>query len=653
MKKNLHSRFLHRPAIKDLSLLTVLLALSVDMVAAAAPAQVSKTHPGSGQAAVRHTTNAASTGAAAPASSASSATTSSGASSAVTSAGPGAKTIGRRVSADSLPQEKIPCLRWADETLKPRAVLFCIHGLGLHKGCYEDFGKAMAKQGLIVYAIDVRGFGEWVTKQKNDKVDFDGTMADIKRALIQIRSKNPGLPVVVLGESMGGGIGLHATAQFPDLIDGLVSSVPAGDRYGATEGKIKVGMHAIFGMGKKMDVGTGVIKQATKKEDLREKWGNDPLARKDLTPAELISFQNFMNNNFAEAAQIKDKPVLFIQGCEDKLVIPAGTLKLYESVASPRKNKVLSETAEHLIFEEGQFSPKDLSYVTGWIDRNVIARQDDSNGQTTASGTSTGNAATDTTTGATAAAGGAATTASAFDPAVATIHIQKAPAVATKSDDLASAKADSASFAAALKGTPIKANDKVAGEGPAISYWIELYRGGKVYRCNNKIAFQSGDAIRFHIIPKTNGYAYLLMKQGSSGKRAILFPSKATGDNNYLKAGTDYPVPNKDWLSFDNTPGIEKVSLLFSHKKVLTGEEFDKPTNLAYISNDRSGAKDLVPTRMQLSWDDPTPVILPDSMSPDKLGSQQVTSSDGGSLVKVSFNDPGGLLAVDVALAHQ
>ena len=138
---------------------------------------------------------------------------------------------------------------------------------------------------------------------------------------------------------MGGGIGLHATAQFPDLIDGLVSSVPAGDRYGATEGKIKVGMHAIFGMGKKMDVGTGVIKQATKKEDLREKWGNDPLCRKDLTPGELIAFQSFMNNNFAEAAKIKDKPVLFIQGCEDKLVIPAGTLKLYESVASPRKEQ--------------------------------------------------------------------------------------------------------------------------------------------------------------------------------------------------------------------------------------------------------------------------------------------------------------------------
>ncbi|MBS2006339.1 MAG: alpha/beta fold hydrolase [Cyanobacteria bacterium SZAS TMP-1] len=541
------------------------------------------------------------------------------------STAPGPKGIlGRPPSAYKMdqPQEKIPCLRWADETVKPKAILFCIHGLGLHKGCYEDFGKAMAKQGLIVYAIDVRGFGEWVKKEKNDKVDFDGTLSDIRRALVQVRSKNPGLPVIVLGESMGGGIGIHATAQFPELIDGLISSVPAGERYGAGEEKLKVGMHAIFGMGKKMDVGSGVIKQATKKEDLRERWANDPLGRKDLSPAELIAFQSFMNKNIDEAARIKSTPVLVIQGAEDKLVIPASTVKLYNSIASYQKSKVLSRNAEHLIFEEGQFTPEDLAYVTNWIDKKIIAKSDDKDTATTAS--NSGNAS-----------GESSTTDSA--PPI-SIHIKPTTPVAS-----AAATAPSA-----------QATTPALSDGPSISYWIELYRGGKVYRCNNKIAFQSGDAIRFHIIPKTDGYAYLLMKQGSSGKRAILFPSAKTGNDNYLKAGSDYPVPSADWLSFDNTPGIEKVSILFSHKKMLTGEELKEPTNLAFVSNDRSGAKDLVPTRMQLSWDDPTPVILPDVIAPSAPGARQsMSTSENGSLVKVSFNDPSGLLAVDVALAHQ
>ncbi len=532
-------------------------------------------------------------------------------------------------------QEKIPCLRWADETVKPKAIVFCIHGLGLHKGCYEDFGKAMAKKGLITYAIDVRGFGDWIKKGTNDTIDFDGTLSDIKRALVSIRAKNPGLPVIVLGESMGGGIGIHATAQFPTLIDGLVSSVPAGERYGAGEEKLKVGMHAIFGMKKQMDVGTGVIKQATQKEDLRERWGNDPLCRKDLSPAELMAFQTFMNKNFDEAAKISSKPVLVIQGAEDKLVIPAGTLKLYNSIASFNKTKVLSKNAEHLIFEENQFSPEDLNFVTNWIDRKIIAKSNGVGADSTIASASNAKGGSNVANEKTIAAD----TAGSASPTVEAIHIK--PSTPAKASQNAAPSDEST--------LPAKAD---AAAGPSISYWIELFRGGKIYRCNNKIAFQSGDAIRFHIIPKSDGYAYLLMKQGSSGKRAILFPSAATGNNNYLKAGTDYPVPDKDWLSFDNTPGIEKMSLLFSHKKMLTGEEFKQPTNLAFVSNDRSGAKDLVPTRMQLSWDDPTPVILPDQIAPSARGARQEISANG-SMVKVSFNDPTGLLAVDVALAHQ
>lgn len=169
--------------------------------------------------------------------------------------------------------DKIPCLRWFDETTETKAVLFCIHGLGLHKGTYEDFGKTMAKQGLVTYAIDIRGFGSWIPRGKNDKIDFDGSLVDIKRSLTEIRRLHPGLPVIVLGESMGGGIGIHAAALSPDLIDGLISSVPAGDRFNSVDNSMKIGVHAIFGgFNTPIDIGPMVVDAATKKNDLREKW---------------------------------------------------------------------------------------------------------------------------------------------------------------------------------------------------------------------------------------------------------------------------------------------------------------------------------------------------------------------------------------------
>ncbi|NJL83821.1 MAG: hypothetical protein HC890_14425 [Chloroflexaceae bacterium] len=97
------------------------------------------------------------------------------------------------------------------------------------------------------------------------------------------------------------------------------------------------------------------------------------------------------------------------------------------------------------------------------------------------------------------------------------------------------------------------------------------------------------------------------------------------------------------------------MSLLFSRHKVASETELSPPTHLtAFVSNDMTGAKDLVPTRMQLSWDDPTPVIMPDQIgNNEKLAQSNSAQQATGSLVKVVFNDPTGMLAVDVALAHQ
>ncbi len=506
--------------------------------------------------------------------------------------------------------DKVPCIRWIDELATPRAVLLCIHGLGLHKGVYEEFGREMAKKGIITYAIDMRGFGSWIPKEKNSLIDFDGSLVDIKRALLEIRKVHPGLPVIMLGESMGGGIGIHATAMYPDLIDGLISSVPSGDRF--NDVTLHVGAHAIFGgFDKPMDIGPMVVGKATTKSDLRSRWLNDPLCRTKLSPNELRAFQKFMDGNIEQAAMIKQTPVLFIMGSNDKLVRPVATFKLFDSLATPNKDKVMSNSAEHLIFEIGQFSKDDLSFVNKWIDKKVLAKGVEEPTEEIA--VKTGKKEEEV--------------------------VVLAPAVTVKPVK---------PLTPVVETPPVK----VSAESTGMSYWIELNRKGKIFRCNNKMAFQSGDSIRFHVIPDKDGFAYILMKQSSSGKKAILFPSKDTGKDNQLKAKVDYPLP-KDWLTFDHNPGIEKISLLYSTKKIADEAALNPPEYLtAYVSDDMSGAKDLVPTRMQLSWDDPTPVILPDQV-PGQERMARSTTIMSGSLVKVSFNDPNGLMAVDVALAHQ
>lgn len=538
---------------------------------------------------------------------------------------------------DSLLQDaqKIPFISWVDNSQPTDAVLLCIHGLGLHKGTYENFGKRMSQIGVPTYALDIRGFGEWQDDLKTG-LDFEHSLDDIQIVLQSIKKKYPDKKIIILGESMGGAIALRAAAMYPDLISGLISSVPSGDRFGSSDTKLKVGLHAVLkGFNKPMDIGTDVVGKATKKEDLRETWSKDKLGRMNLSPKELMQFNSFMEKNFLVAKEIKTMPVLFIQGANDKLVHPEGTWKLFDSLTTDKRQMVFSKAAEHLIFEESQFSDEDLNFVERWINKNVSpltalhlpADQSDTVDDKTKISNSSDATATKTDIG--------DGTQSAQQDRMNTAS-QLASAALSKSMDVPSHPSNGA----------VTANYQ--GDPARISYWIELARDGKVYRCNNKTSFKSGDAIKFHIIPQTDGYAYVVMNKSSRGKSATLFPSAETGTNNFLTKGQDYPLPSKTWLKFDDNPGTEEVSLVFSQKKISPQKELQEQHYLtAYVSPSETGKKDLVPTRMQLSWDDPTPVIIPSDFS----GSTQLAAHS--SLVNLSFNGPGGVLAVDIALAHQ
>lgn len=513
-----------------------------------------------------------------------------------------------------------PCVSWlpADD-VKCCAAILCIHGFSLHKGCYAAFGKEMAKDGIATYAMDLRGFGELKATTDHTELDFDGCLVDIKAVLERIHKNHPGLPVIILGESMGGAIALRAAALYPELVSGLISSTPARDRCAMTEDERKVAVKSgiqimLGGYSKPIpNVAMAAVQKISAKEDVRSEWKTDPLMRTDFSPKEFLQFDKFMAHNLEAAALVKNTPVLFIQGTNDKLIRPAGTWKLFERLSTPNRQLVLSNNSEHLIFEEGQFKPDDLKFVLTWIDRNI----------------------------------------SSLDPKIASSK-DALPVVASR-EEYSSAQTSSTSNVeheiATLPPPPpaTEFKHRIATDSPPrISYWIELYRGGKLYRCNNKTAFKSGDSIRFHLIPESDGYAYLVMKASTTGKNNVLFPNLVYGTHNYLKKGQDYPIPNSVWMQFDANPGTEQLVLLFGQEKFeVTAQTLPNCNLSCFVSPSKSGSKDLCSTRMKLSWDDPMPVMIPEDFSPVS----QVQRSGGSSLVRL-MSTTDGMVSVNIQLVH-
>jgi alpha-beta hydrolase superfamily lysophospholipase len=252
-----------------------------------------------------------------------------------------------------------------------KAMVICVHGLGLEHKSFASFAERIAPEGFVTVAFDVRGFGSYAQTKGKEHIDMDGCISDLRTVVSLLRRDNPNMPLFLLGESMGGAIALRLTAEAPNLIDGLICSVPSGSRYKAKRTAFKVALLYLSNRNKPYNVGEGVVKQATAQQSVREEWTTDPAARLKLSPRELLQFQRFMDQNPKYAKLIKVTPTVILQGDDDRLVKKKGNFDLFEALPCDDKAMILVGHTEHLIFEAGQFRDGLAMGVVGWMQSHM------------------------------------------------------------------------------------------------------------------------------------------------------------------------------------------------------------------------------------------------------------------------------------------
>lgn len=102
-------------------------------------------------------------------------------------------------------------------------LVVCVPSLGDLRGEYRFLVPMLVKAGYRVATMDVRGHGE-TSKEWND-YSVAGVGKDI---LALVRELNAG-PAIFVGDSMGGGAGIWAAVEAPDLIRGLILVDPFVD----------------------------------------------------------------------------------------------------------------------------------------------------------------------------------------------------------------------------------------------------------------------------------------------------------------------------------------------------------------------------------------------------------------------------------------
>ena len=108
----------------------------------------------------------------------------------------------------------------------PTGVLLLCHGLGEHSGRYGNVVDAVTPDGWAVYGLDHRGHGRSGGRRAHLD-DYADWLADYDTFRRHVVARHPGLPVFLLGHSMGGQIALAYALDHQADLNGLVLSAPA------------------------------------------------------------------------------------------------------------------------------------------------------------------------------------------------------------------------------------------------------------------------------------------------------------------------------------------------------------------------------------------------------------------------------------------
>ncbi|ELV10176.1 Monoglyceride lipase [Tupaia chinensis] len=107
----------------------------------------------------------------------------------------------------------------------PKALVFVSHGAGEHCGRYAELAQMLVGLDLLVFAHDHVGHGQ-SEGERMVVSDFHVFVRDVLQHVDTVQKDHPGLPVFLLGHSMGGAIAILTAVERPGHFSGMVLISP-------------------------------------------------------------------------------------------------------------------------------------------------------------------------------------------------------------------------------------------------------------------------------------------------------------------------------------------------------------------------------------------------------------------------------------------
>jgi alpha-beta hydrolase superfamily lysophospholipase len=227
---------------------------------------------------------------------------------------------------------------------KARGVVAIVHGFNSHSGQYLWVAERLVAGGLAVYALDLHGRG------KSDGERFyvekiDDYLSDVQALMSLAKSREPGLPVFLLGHSAGGVVSSVYTLEHQAELAGLICEsfafqVPAPDiALAIVKGLSHIAPHAHVLQLKNEDF--------SRDPKVVQAMNDDPLIAHEVQPAETVAAMVRADERLKREFPLITLPVLILHGTADKATKPSGSQLFYDTAGSTDKTLKLYEGHFH------------------------------------------------------------------------------------------------------------------------------------------------------------------------------------------------------------------------------------------------------------------------------------------------------------------
>ena len=227
---------------------------------------------------------------------------------------------------------------------EPRAVVIIVPGFNAHSGYYAWVAEQLVATGLAAYAVDLRGRGN-SDGERFFVNDFDDYVSDVASVVALAKSREPGLPIFLLGHSAGGVVSCLYTLEHQSEIAGLISEsfafqLPAPDFVLAVfKGISHLAPHAHILH----------LKNETFSRDpnVVQALNDDPLVGQETQPSQTMAAMVRADERVKQGFPLITLPVLILHGTLDKNAKPAGSQLFYDMAGSADKTLKFYEGSFH------------------------------------------------------------------------------------------------------------------------------------------------------------------------------------------------------------------------------------------------------------------------------------------------------------------